>query len=193
MNICMNMLQKILTVCLLIILTATCTDDIENEYASHRAYLRYTNVATTAPLRTALDNPGMFCTIRYDNRYYYFAGSDGTAAQQPRTAADNYGTPMSIAGFIVGTPAVPNLSSGTHTAAAYDLVCPTCYANDAIERSLMFDYAYSAGNIMKCYRCMTSYDLNASGIPINGKEESRRLFKYRLSYSPATGTMVIQN
>lgn len=184
--------RKFILGCVLFMLSA-CTDDIENEYANLRAFFRYPLVATTAPLRTALENPGHFCTIRYDARHYYFTGADGTSATQPRTALDAYGAPISVAGFIVGTPDLPDLHTGIHQTIAYDLVCPSCYSENAIERSLTFKKDHPAHNTMVCSRCQRIYDLNNQGIPVAGPPNSRKLYRYRLTYSTSTGTLIIQN
>lgn len=172
---------------------SSCSDDVDQTFANYPAFLRYTQVATTPPLRAALENPGIFCLVSYDSRYYYFKGSTGLTSQQNRTAADNYGPPMSVAGFIVGMPSVPDLNSGLLAPKAYDLACPTCYELDAIQRSLEFDKRIPAGNVVVCSRCESTYDLNNGGMPISGPNGYKKLFHYRLYYTPSTGTLVIQN
>lgn len=172
---------------------SACTEEVENEYSGYRAFFRYPLVVTTQPLRTALDNPGMFCTIHYDARHYYFRSPDGMSATQTRTALDNYGAPISIAGFVVGTPTIPSLHNGLHEAVAYDLVCPSCFTYDAIERKLDFSADDASGTKMACGRCSRIYDLNNSGIPISGPTPAHKMFRYRMSYAAAQGTLVIQN
>lgn len=191
----MNILTKLLSALAIVgtLGLTSCTDDSENLYAGYRAFFRYPLVITTQPLRTALDNPGMFCTIRYDARSYYFVGADGTTASQSRTALDNYGAPMCIAGFIVGTPSIPDMQSGMHSPVAYDLACPACYTENAIERSLVFSDNDATGSKVACGRCHRIYDLNNSGILIEGSGPARKLFRYRMSYAAAQGTLVIQN
>ena len=58
-------------------------------------------------------------------------------ATYPLTALAAYGRPECLAGFVIGTPSLPDLNMGQQPV-AYDLVCPTCYQHDLIQRSLDF-------------------------------------------------------
>lgn len=160
------------------VLLASCADTTEGLYARQRAFLRFTPVSAVAPLQTALRNPGMWCTVTVGTKAYAFRGNDGHTASYPFTASDAYGRPESVAGFILGTPSVPDLN-GQLLPQAYDLVCPVCYENDAVQRSLTFG---TAAETMTCPRCGRIYSLSNNGIEISGKGGSR-LYRYPLTYS----------
>lgn len=168
-------------------LLAACSSDVENLYANIRAFFRFSPVTQVPCLHMALNNPGGFCTITFPNGKYRFEGNDGNSygPYQP-TAVDQYGRPESIAGFIVGMPAIPDLG-GNHYNVAFDLACPNCYSNDAIQRSLTL----SATTVF-CRRCGRRYDLNNGGI-VSAGDGGRSLYRYRITYEPATGLLLIQN
>lgn len=169
-------------------LTTACSDDTDTLYANLRAFLRYNKVATTPQLFTAVNNPGMFCTVSFPNGRYVFTDADGRSTTYQPVAGDvSYGRPECVAGFIIGRPAIPDMS-GTMSVTAYDLVCRNCYSDDAIQRSLSF----ASPTTMSCPRCHRTYDLNNGGIVISG-EAGSSLYRYRVTYSEAGNTIVIQN
>ncbi len=165
-----------------------CADDAQNEYSSERAFFRYASVSTVPPLYQALNNPGVYCRITFDQSYYHFLNTSGVSADLPRTALDAYGTPRYIAGFIVGTPTVPDLN-GNFYQVAYDLACPTCYDEDAIQRSLTLD---GTAETATCSRCHRIYSLRNSGIILEGGTGSI-LKRYRATYAPAANLFTIAN
>lgn len=173
---------------LLLAALAACTDDVENEFTSMRAFFRFTQVATAAPLFTALNNPGQFCTVTYSNdTYYIFSDAAGNSYAYTLTELDKRTKPEFVSGLVVGMPAVPDLS-GNFPVVCYDLVCPNCYAEDVITRRLSF----SGATEMACGRCHRCYDLNNGGIVTEG-DKGRKLFRYRATYSNASNTFVVQN
>ena len=160
------------------LLLVACNDESDHLYSSYRAFFRYTYVETTPPLLTATRNPGMWCAINFPNGNYHFLLNDGRTSYTHRpTAADNYGRPECIAGFIVGTPNIPDFN-GQFPVMAFDLVCPECYTESSIQRSLAID----AQGRATCSRCGRTYDLNNSGIVVGG-DQGRRLFRYRVAAS----------
>lgn len=169
------------------VLLAGCTEDVENTYTSVRAFFRFTPVTSVHQLNTALNNPGMFCSVTFNPQSYVFTDSEGNATSVNRTALDLYGTPVFICGFIVGTPSLPDVNGNFYNV-AYDLVCPNCYHDDAIQRSL----AFSDREEVTCNRCRRSYTLSNGGLVRSG-ESGRSLLRYRLTYSAAQNTLVIQN
>lgn len=181
------MRRRILFSGLLTLLLCACADEAESYYANVRAFFRFGNVITTPQLLTAVSNPGQFCTITFAGGYYHFTGPDGSSTPYAATAVDNYGRPEYISGFIVGTPAVPDLS-GNFTLSAFDLVCPNCYTENALQRALSF----SGTTAMYCNRCRRTYDLNNGGI-VSGGDGGRALFRYRVSYASEQGMLLIQN
>lgn len=165
-----------------------CADDTDGFYSGYRAFFRYNYVLTTQPLLSAVGNPGMFCTITFPGGNYRFVSSDGKTTFDYRpTALDQYGKPECVAGFIVGTPNIPDFN-GQFTLAAYDLVCPECFISTSIQRSL----GVAQNGWAACSRCGRSYDLNNGGIVVQG-ETGRKLLRYHVAYSPAQGVLVIQN
>ena len=173
----------------------SCTDDADTLYAGYRAFFRYTHAVTTPPLNAALGNPGTFCTIEFPGKGYRFRLVGGSSQEYNYTpsAADNYGTPEFIAGFIVGTPAYPDMS-GLTVPMAFDLVCPNCFEQTSIQRSL----SAKSTTEVQCNRCGRVYDLNNGGIVTSSTEQNpggRALFRYRMTYSQSAGggTLIIQN
>ncbi len=168
------------------LLSTACGEDVENLYSGVRAFFRFTPVTAAPPLNTALNNPGMFCTVTFARGQYHFTLSDGTSVPYSPTQIDQYGKPEYIAGFIVGTPALPDLS-GNFRIAAYDLACPNCWSDNSITRALTF----SSPTVMTCGRCHRNYDLNNDGMASDGAGSGRKLLRYRVTYSQ--NTLVIQN
>ncbi len=168
-----------------VLLFAGCGDDIGDSYANIPAFMRVQPVTALAPLRTALNNPGYFCAMTYSKPYYQAKGTDGTSAQINGTAMENYGKPLYICGIIVGMPSLPDMS-GNFYLVAYDQACPNCY-KDLINKTLRFPSQTAA----HCDRCRRTYDLNTSGIVIEG-EKGDPLFRYRVQYSPLNDIMVVQ-
>ncbi len=177
-----------LAVALAACVATACSDSVDNLYASIRAFFRYDNVTASHQLYTALNNPGEFCTITLRNSVIYFTDADGRSSQGNLSATESYGKTQCVAGFIVGTPSVPDLNGST-SPRAYDLVCPTCYERNAIQRSLQFD----GREQVKCSRCGRTYSLQ-TGLQNGGEEGVSLLYRYRMSYSSsASGTLVINN
>lgn len=164
-----------------------CGDDVQDTYARTPAFLRFTPVSAVAPLYNALRSPGVFCQITYDQSQYHFKGNSGITASYPRTALDAYGQPECVAGFLIGTPSVPDMNMQT-SPTAYDLVCPYCYGTDVIQRSL----AFSSGEQVACSRCGRTYDLAQNGIETSGKGGAS-LYRYHLTYSEANDLLLVQN
>lgn len=177
---------------LLLGLMSACTNDVVSVYAPHPAFLRYAPVPTAPPLLSALNSPGQWCSITYTHLQYTISAPGHTTITTPRTALDAYGRPRSIAGFIVGTPSLPE-STGQHEARAYDLVCPSCYRSAAISRPLVLSAA--TPERADCPRCQRRYNLG-TGAQENAPKDNQDnapLYRYRLAYNPAQGVMVIQN
>lgn len=165
-----------------------CTGDVDDYYSHEAAFLRFTPVTGVAPLYTALNSTGMFCTIRLGGSHFYFTGSDGNTQNYPMTAiVDSYGSPVCISGFVVGISSIPDINMQT-SPAAYDLVCPTCYEESLIQRTLTF----SDSEALKCTRCGRVYDLSNGGIIKEG-DEGTSLYRYHIMYSSASNMLYIYN
>ncbi len=173
---------------LILLYMVSCSSDIDGIFARRRAFLRVEPVTAAPQLHTAANNPGMFCCVTFTSTHYVFTDADGHSSTIARTALESYGgKPECITGFIIGTPAIPDLN-GNFVLSAYDLACPGCYEADFITRSLTFTGQTQAS----CSRCGRNYDLNNGGIASN-VEPATRLFRYRISYSPMQNVLVVQN
>lgn len=181
----MKIFRNIVSLLAALLLMGGCESDVENLYSNHRAFLRFTPVTSAQPLYKALNNPGMFCTVEFSASHTHFKDYDGNSYAAPRTALDQYGRPIYISGFIVGTPSLPDLNSNFYNV-AFDLVCPNCYDESYIQRRTQFD-GYEK---MKCTTCGRTYNLNNNGV-VDGGKSGRPLFRYRISY--ASDVVVIQN
>lgn len=165
-----------------------CVDDVENEYASLRAFFRFTPVTAAPQLYTSVNNPGQFCSVIYSSgSYYVFTDAEGNGTQYTLTQLDKYTPLEAVSGLVIGMPSVPDLS-GNFPVVCYDLVCPNCYSESAITRRLSF----SALTEMECGRCHRKYDLNNGGLVIDG-EQGRKLYRYRVNYNSASNALVVQN
>ena len=164
----------------------SCTEDILSEFSHYPAFFRYPNVNTTPELRAALNSPGEFCKITFPPSYYQFTNAHGRSTQVNRTSLEAYGKPVFIAGFLVGTPSVPDASSNFYQV-AYDLVCPNCFHESSIQRALDFEGI----NEMKCSRCGRIYELNNHGIVKN--KQGKPLEHYHMTYAQPQGVLIIQN
>lgn len=166
-------------------LLSSCSDEY---YATSRAFLKFTPVTAVHPLYTALNNPGMFCQVTIGTTHFHFIDAEGTTATYPLTALAAYGRPECLAGFVVGTPSTPDLNMG-QLPVAYDLVCPTCYQNDLIQRAMQF----ADREKLRCTRCHAVYDL-VTGILHSGNDQSvRKLYRYKITYSPANDLVLVIN
>lgn len=160
----------------------------EDKYTDEPAFFRFSPVTAVAPLQSALNNPGIWCRVTYNGTYFYFTSSEGISAQYPYSAlTTSYAQPQSVAGFVVGTPSVPDLQ-GQLVPVAYDLACPTCYELNSVQRSLTFD----TNERMSCSRCGRVYDLANDGIIVEG-EAGEKMLRYRITYSSTQDVVVIQN
>ena len=168
----------------------SCDDDLQDEFSRYPALFRFPMVNTTPQLRSALNDPGMFCKITFPPQLYLFTDAQGKSTPVNRTSLEAYGKPTFISGFIVGTPALPDNMSGSFFNVAFDLVCPLCYESKFIEREL--DFNGTVATEMKCARCGSIYDLNNNGI-IKNNEGNYKLYRYRMSYNKVQGSLMIHN
>lgn len=170
----------------------SCAGEAERPYARHAAFFRFAPVTAVPALLSAAGNPGRWCTATYDATHYRFAAPGLPTTTYPRTALDAYGQPRSLAGFLIGTPATPELN-GTHTLRAYDLCCPSCFESTHIQRALTL--AEDGTDRATCTRCTRAYDLatnSALNAPSDG-QTNPQLFRYHILYATTTATLVVQN
>ena len=170
-----------------------CDEESSSRFSHHRAFLRFSPVAAAPVLSAAVHGVGEWCAITYDASHYVFTNAAQRTSRYPRTALDAYGPPTSIAGFVVGTPALPDLS-GRQTVVAFDLVCPSCYQGAYVERRLSWNP--STPGTLVCGRCQRHYDLNNGGIVSVTKGDGQPnvgLFRYLATYSANSDVFVVQN
>ncbi len=170
-----------------------CGEESTSRFSHHRAFLRFSPVAAAPVLSAAVHGVGEWCAITYDASHYVFTNAAQRTSRYPRTALDAYGTSTSIAGFVVGTPALPDLS-GRQTVVAFDLVCPSCYQGAYVERRLSWNP--STPGTLVCGRCQRHYDLNNGGIVSVTKGDGQPnvgLFRYLATYSANSDVFVVQN
>ena len=170
-----------------------CGEESTSRFSHHRAFLRFSPVAAAPVLSAAVHGVGEWCAITYDASHYVFTNAAQRTSRYPRTALDAYGAPTSIAGFVVGTPALPDLS-GRQTVVAFDLVCPSCYQGAYVERRLSWNP--STPGTLVCGRCQRHYDLNNGGIVSVTKGDGQPnvgLFRYLATYSANSDVFVVQN
>ena len=170
-----------------------CGEESTSRFSHHRAFLRFSPVAAAPVLSAAVHGVGEWCAITYDASHYVFTNAAQRTSRYPRTALDAYGTPTSIAGFVVGTSALPDLS-GRQTVVAFDLVCPSCYQGAYVERRLSWNP--STPGTLVCGRCQRHYDLNNGGIVSVTKGDGQPnvgFFRYLATYSANSDVFVVQN
>ncbi len=174
----------------LVFAAAGCSNDADNTYSSETAFFRFTPVTAASPLYSALNNPGVFCSVVLKSDVYRFSLADGknTSTYTATALMQSYGRPVWGAGMIIGTPSVPEIS-GSVSPVAYELACPYCYETSALQLALSF----TGSEEVTCSRCGRVYDLANSGIEKDAKEKASRLLRYRLTYAKDRDMVVVQN
>lgn len=156
---------------------SACDSDTTGRYANLRAFFRFSPVSSAPVLQQALYNPGTYCKITFTSQYYIFTNAQGQTSQANRTAQDAYGRPVYVSGFVVGLSSMTD-RNGQFLLQAFDLVCPNCYVDAAIQRSL--DFSSSDSEMLVCSRCQRTYNLRNEGIVSSGSQ-GRPLFLYPIS------------
>ena len=170
-----------------------CGEESTSRFSHPSCLFALSPVAAAPVLSAAVHGVGEWCAITYDASHYVFTNAAQRTSRYPRTALDAYGAPTSIAGFVVGTPALPDLS-GRQTVVAFDLVCPSCYQGAYVERRLSWNP--STPGTLVCGRCQRHYDLNNGGIVSVTKGDGQPnvgLFRYLATYSANSDVFVVQN
>ena len=183
------MRKKIHALALMLILSSigSCTQDIDYYYARYGARFQYRNVLNTIPLRNALNQLGMYCTIVSKSNEYVFTDSEGNTQPVPKSYVESLAKPIFIAGLIVGYTASTDIK-GQHIRVAHDLACPNCYEKTSIRRSLSIGSNHTA----TCGRCGCAYDLETGNIT-KGDTDIRRLFTYHITYSDNSNDVFVNN
>lgn len=165
-----------------------CSGEVVDTYSGYPAFFRFQPVTQVPQLFTALGNPGEYCVITFAGADYVFTSpTTGQTMRVTPTALEAYGQPRYIAGFIVGTPELPDVN-GAFLPVAYDLACRACYDDSTIERAV----AFTSRTEVRCGRCGRTYGLNSGG-NVTSSQGGKPLFRYRVQYSPATQSLLISN
>lgn len=184
-------MRKILFL-LLAIVAVSCADETSNSrYASLPARYSCNSVFSIPPLYAAVNSPGVWCTVRINNNgsKYMFDSPNMSTAYWNITASSSDKAHAWVSGLIIGTPSYPEPGAVTSIVTCYDLVCPTCY-RIPLDRQLDINAFGQA----QCKSCQSLYDLNNQGFVISGPEGcADRLFRYRVTYLAATGTLLVSN
>ena len=169
---------------LLLVSTACSQGDVENLYSKYKAYFLYEKVLTADPLQKSLTGLGEYCTIQSDGRNIYF-NSLTNSYSDPVTSSDLYKKWVWINGLIIGHSNNPDMITGEMSIYCYDLVCPNCYEDSNISRSLTLQ---EFGKV-HCGRCQRTYNLNDNG---SCEERGTKLFQYRVFYN-GSNTLLVNN
>ena len=159
--------------------------EIENEYSSHRVYLRFDNsVHLDANLMAAMNpmSSNVFCRIWLSSMgKLSFQSNQGSTSNVTLTASERQ-SPLVLgisneSGIIVGYG-----FGGVFY--CYDAVCPNCYEKK-LERTLTMNTT----GIATCSSCSHQYDMTNNGLsPQGGKLE-----RYHATTSGQTGTLIVNN
>ena len=114
-----------------------------------------------------ITTPGRFIAVSKSGSKIKTVDSDGNKTETELSAVQNNSYIMGLAGLIIGTPTFNNDDVSVW---AYDLGCPAC---DNMQATLSFD----SQGIARCSKCKCSWNLNASGFPLNDDSE-RPLYRY---------------
>ena len=178
-----------LTACLavLLMLGSCSSDDTYSTYSKYKASFTYNKVMTAEPLRSALTGLGEFCSITLGTNSVDFK-SLTKSYSDPITATEMYYQHfVCINGFIVGKSNMPDMKTYDLVIVCFDLACPNCHRDDAVNRSLTLQ----EGGFAYCTRCKRKYSLNNGGLVTDG-DAGRPLERYHITYD-GSNRMVISN
>lgn len=153
-------------IALIALLLATgCQKNSYNTF-SKKYRVWYSCDITVSPFNQ-VTTPGRFVSVRKTGNTLYTVDSDSHKADIELSAIQSGTYIMGLAGLIIGTPTFNNDDMSVW---AYDLGCPAC---DIASSRLTFDVKGTA----TCSKCGGSWNLNASGFPINDNAQ-RPLYRY---------------
>ena len=181
---CLEIFAGIWALCLPT-LFASC-GDVENEYSSHKAYLRFDNSThlntALSPALTGIGN-SIFCRI-YMTKPGQLTFQNNQGASEPETlSAKETNTPIMLgiensSGIIVGY-------GYDNILYCYDACCPNCYDNGKT-RSLL---NMQTSGVATCNKCNRKYDMNNRGL----SPEGGRLERYSVTFNRQTSVLTVNN
>lgn len=186
MRRCRRSARVVLLTLIAFFLTACSQDEVQNVYSNYRAFFNYEKVLTAHPLYTSLTGTGLYCAVYVQSTHLYFQSTTETY-QDEFTASDYYKNLTWIGGLLVGRANVPDMTTGELPLLCFDRVCPNCYRDNSISKSLVLHENGEA----YCPRCKRTYDLNNLGI-IKSGDKGVKLFRYRISYN-GTNVLLVNN
>ena len=68
-----------------LLLFVACSDDVSDEYAHERAFLKFAPVTGVVPLNNAVNSMGQFCVITMGTNTFQFCSGEGATATYPYT------------------------------------------------------------------------------------------------------------
>ena len=166
-------------VTVLMLFTGCTTDDMQTMYSRYRASFFYQKVMQVQPLYASLTGSGQFCTIAFQGMNVTFS-SNGTSYTDNLTQVAGYQSPVFLGGFIVGQANMPETGQTNLPLMCYDLACPNCYNEMGLTRHMSV-MEYNGKQVASCSKCKRKYDLNNTGIPIEG-EKGLKLERYHIVY-----------
>ena len=164
---------------LLVFLLFACSE-AERLYDNYPVRFVVQNTNTNEVLNAALSGMGEFCTAVNQGSAVAYTNLK-TTISVPLSARDlsygyySYGRSN---GFIIGHTSMIS-SRFPDQVVCYDIVCPNCYNDLSISRSLHL----LSGARAQCGKCQRTYDLNELGMVTQG-EAGRSLYRYSARYSP---------
>ena len=181
-------------VCLLL---AGCEAD--NEFSTHACRFSYNNMIHNDPtLASALDanSRGVFCLIteytRAGVRYLQFENNAGMKSEKIETAAEveaKFILGLNN-GIIVGFQTL-NADDRNGGFVAYDVQCPNCVERENNTANPNYRVTMESSGIATCSKCGKKYDMNNSGLVLNGEEGDRGLDKYVASTTGPSGVVSV--
>lgn len=162
----------------------SCADDADSLYLNAQARFTFNYAYAVPILYTALNSPGQFCFASckinsqgYISSYHFENSRSQTDYPATQILSKTYYTSFGGQGFIIGVTAIPDLSTQQQQLVAFDRICPTCYEETYITRTLEF----SSETVVKCNRGHV-YDLNNLGQPMDSTTH-HTLYRYPIFYN----------
>ena len=174
-----------MTILSLIFLLVSC-GDIENEYSSHKAYLRFDNsIHLNSVLSDALTGipTSIFCRIYMTKPGQLMFQNNQKASNTVTLNERESQSPIMLGienstGIIVGY-------GYDNILFCYDACCPNCYDNGKT-RSLL---DMQTSGVATCSRCNHKYDMNNRGL----SPEGGKLERYNVTYNQLTKVLEVNN
>ncbi len=177
-----SLLLPLLFICQLSLITSSCDGEDKFSRKYPCSFVFQAQYHTASLFARSLGNPGMFVIVTSTQRqgvtHLLVTAADGqkediamsTAIENERTYYANMGANR---GLIIGLSNFDGLK-------AYDRQCPNCMEETgSVNHPLTFT---SNGQAVSCARCQRVYNLNAEGMPQNGKQGDEALLQYVAAY-----------